>query len=138
MKGHGLMQAIARVNRVFKDKPGGLIVDYIGIAQNLKNALLEYSDSDRANTGISEEEAVEALQKCYEITNDMFHGFDYSLGINGSSQERLQTLAAGMDWILTHLQSEAEKEQDEKKRKAIRRRYNDAVIVRTKPALSLY
>lgn len=132
MKGHGLMQAIARVNRVFKDKPGGLIVDYIGIAQNLKNALLEYSDSDRANTGISEEEAVEALQKCYEVTKDMFHGFDYILGIHGSPQERLQTLAAGMDWILTQLQSEAEKEQDEKKRKAIRRRYNDAVVALTK------
>ena len=53
MKGHGLMQAIARVNRVFKDKPGGLIVDYIGIAQSLKNALGNYSGGDRGKTGIT-------------------------------------------------------------------------------------
>jgi type I restriction enzyme, R subunit len=55
MKGHGLMQAIARVNRVFRDKPSGLVVDYIGIAQNLKAALGQYSGADRAETGIDEQ-----------------------------------------------------------------------------------
>src|SRR5690625_3225018 len=57
MRGHGLMQAIARVNRVFRDKPGGLVVDYIGIAQNLKSALAQYSASDQRQTGIDEAEA---------------------------------------------------------------------------------
>lgn len=132
MKGHGLMQAIARVNRVFKDKPGGLIVDYIGIAQNLKNALLEYSDSDRANTGIDEEEAVEALQKSYEIVKDMYHGFDYSLGVSGTPQQRLQTLAGAMEWILDLLHKEAEQVSDEEQKKTIRRRYNDAVVALTR------
>ena len=62
MRGHGLMQAIARGNRVFKDKPGGLIVDYIGIGQNLRQALQNYTATDREQTGIDEEEAVAALQ----------------------------------------------------------------------------
>ena len=61
MKGHGLMQAIARVNRVFRDKPAGLVVDYIGIAQNLKSALGQYSSGDREQTGIDEAEAVRVL-----------------------------------------------------------------------------
>ena len=61
MKGHGLMQAIARVNRVFRDKPAGLVVDYIGIAQNLKNALGQYSGSDQRQAGIDEAEAVAVL-----------------------------------------------------------------------------
>ena len=65
MRGHGLMQAIARVNRVFRDKPGGLIVDYIGIAQNLKNALGQYTQSDREKTGIDEEQAVAVLTEKY-------------------------------------------------------------------------
>ncbi|MCP6135416.1 hypothetical protein NL393_40160, partial [Klebsiella pneumoniae] len=67
MRGHGLMQAIARVSRVFRDKPAGLVVDYIGIAQNLKNALAQYSPRDREQTGIDEAEAVAALQEKYEV-----------------------------------------------------------------------
>ena len=66
MRGHGLMQAIARVNRVFKDKPGGLVVDYIGIGQNLKTALQNYTATDRNQTGIDEEEAVAKLQELAE------------------------------------------------------------------------
>ena len=71
MKGHGLMQAIARVNRVFRDKPAGLVVDYIGIAQNLKNALGQYSGSDRGQTGIDEAEAVAvlALSKAFALAS---------------------------------------------------------------------
>ncbi|WP_200869486.1 MULTISPECIES: type I restriction endonuclease subunit R [Brucella] len=83
MRGHGLMQAIARVNRVFRDKPGGLIVDYIGIAQNLKNALGQYTRSDQDKTGIDEEEAIAVLMEKYEVVRGMFHGHDYNLGITG-------------------------------------------------------
>ena len=72
MRGHGLMQAIARVNRVFRDKPAGLIVDYIGIAQNLKSALAQYSKPDQDKTGIDEREAVALLLEKYEIVRDMF------------------------------------------------------------------
>jgi len=72
MKGHGLMQAIARVNRVFRDKPAGLIVDYIGIAQNLKNAMGQYSSGDRDNTGIDEAEAVRVMLEKYEIVRAIF------------------------------------------------------------------
>ncbi|HRI76956.1 MAG TPA: type I restriction endonuclease subunit R [Alphaproteobacteria bacterium] len=128
MKGHGLMQAIARVNRVFKDKPGGLIVDYIGVAHSLKSALLNYSDSDRGETGISEEEAVEALQKCYEVVVDMYHGFDYALGVSGTPQQRLQVMAGAMDWILTLLHKEAQEAKTDERKKQIRRRYDDAVL----------
>ncbi|HJR27863.1 MAG TPA: HsdR family type I site-specific deoxyribonuclease, partial [Pseudomonas sp.] len=67
MHGHGLMQAIARVNRVFRDKPAGLVVDYIGIAQHLKNALGQYSTPDQAQTGINEDEAVAVLLEKYDI-----------------------------------------------------------------------
>ena len=71
MKGHGLMQAIARVNRVFRDKPGGLVVDYIGIAQNLKNALGQYSGADQRQAGIDEAEAVAVMLEKYEVVKAM-------------------------------------------------------------------
>jgi type I restriction enzyme, R subunit len=82
MQGHGLMQAIARVNRVFRDKPAGLVVDYIGIAQNLKSALGQYSKADQAQTGVDEAEAVAVMLEKYEIVLDIFRpntagGFDY-------------------------------------------------------------
>src|SRR5207244_9090971 len=77
MRGHGLMQAIARVNRVFRDKPAGLVVDYIGIAQNLKNALSQYSKPDQEQTGIEEEQAVAVLLEKHEGVRAMSHGFDY-------------------------------------------------------------
>ncbi|WP_338929203.1 type I restriction endonuclease subunit R (plasmid) [Roseomonas mucosa] len=82
MRGHGLMQAIARVNRVFKDKPAGLVVDYIGIAQNLKEALSQYSAGDQNQTGIDEAEAIRVLQEKYEVVRAMFRpdmagGFNY-------------------------------------------------------------
>lgn len=82
-KGRGLMQAIARVNRVFRDKPSGLVVDYIGIAQNLKGPLGQYSDADRDETGINEEEAVAGMVERYEVVRDMFWpgaagGFGYA------------------------------------------------------------
>ena len=91
MKGHGLMQAIARVNRVFRDKPAGLVVDYIGIAQNLKSALGQYSRGDREQIGIDEAEADSrcCLEK-YEIVRAMFRpdtkgGFDYRPALDAAA-----------------------------------------------------
>ena len=89
MKGHGLMQAIARVNRVFKDKPGGLIVDYIGIAQSLKNALGNYSGGDRGKTGINQAEAIAVMLEKYEVVKDMFFGFRLLSGITRRSKRSL-------------------------------------------------
>jgi type I restriction enzyme R subunit len=101
MRGHGLMQAIARVNRVFRDKPGGLVVDYLGIAQELKQALAIYTESGgKGRTAIPQEEAVAAmLEKC-EVCRGLFHGFDWSRWITGSSTERLGLLPNAQEHIL--------------------------------------
>nr|WP_328986634.1 HsdR family type I site-specific deoxyribonuclease [Thiorhodovibrio winogradskyi] len=77
MRGHGLMQAIARVNRVFRDKPAGLVFDYIGIAQRLKEALGQYSPSDRERTGVDTAEAVAVMLEKFEIVQAQFHGFNF-------------------------------------------------------------
>jgi type I restriction enzyme R subunit len=100
MKGHSLMQAIARVNRVFKDKPGGLVVDYLGIADQLKEALNNYTQSDREDTGIPIDEALAILQEKYEIVKAMYFGFDYQLFFHGTSAERLNTIPAALNHIL--------------------------------------
>ena len=132
MQGHGLMQAIARVNRVFRDKPAGLVVDYIGIAQNLKSALSQYSKQDQRQAGIDEAEAVAVLMEKAEIVRAMYHGFDYQRGISGTPQERLKTLAEAMEWILALQQRDAAKETTEEGKKAAHRRYNDAVLALSK------
>jgi type I restriction enzyme R subunit len=132
MRGHGLMQAIARVNRVFRDKPAGLIVDYIGIAQNLKSALSQYSRDDQKHAGIDEAEAVAVMLEKYEIVADMFHGFDYRAGLTGSPQERLATLAGAIEWVLDTRQREAAKEETEEGKKRAHRRFNDAVLALSK------
>ena len=132
MRGHGLMQAIARVNRVFRDKPAGLIVDYIGIAQNLKSALSQYSRDDQKHAGINEAEAVAVLLEKYEIVSDMFHGFDYQAGLTGSAQERLAALAGAIEWVLDMQQREAARESTEEGKKRAHRRFNDAVLVLSK------
>lgn len=100
MRGHSLMQAIARVNRIFKDKPGGLVVDYIGIADSLKNALAEYTDSDRKNTGIDASVAVDIMLEKYDLITDLLYGFDYRKFITGSAGERMQVIVATIDHIL--------------------------------------
>ena len=128
MRGHGLMQAIARVNRVFRDKPAGLIVDYIGIAQNLKSALSQYSRDDQKHAGIDEAEAVAVLVEKYEIVSDMFHGFDYRAGLIGSPQERLAALAGAIEWVLDMQQSEAARESTKEGKKRAHRRFSDAVL----------
>ena len=132
MRGHGLMQAIARVNRVFRDKPAGLVVDYIGIAQNLKNALAQYSPRDREQTGIDEAEAVAALQEKYEVVRDMFFGLDYRPALNASPRARLAMLAEAIEWILAKQQHWAEQETTPEGKKAAHRRFADAVLALSK------
>jgi type I restriction enzyme R subunit len=100
MRGHGLMQTIARVNRVFKDKPGGLVVDYLGIADELRKALAEYSEQDKNRAGVPVEEAVRLMQKHYEIVRDMFHGFDSKPYFAGNPDERLKVIPKAMQHVL--------------------------------------
>ena len=101
MRGHGLMQAIARVNRVFKDKPGGLVVDYLGLAQDLKQALATYTESGgTGQTAIDQEEAVAMMLENHEVCCALFHGFDWSKWTTGTPQERLTLLPAGQEHIL--------------------------------------
>ena len=132
MRGHGLMQAIARVNRVFRDKPAGLIVDYIGIAQNLKNALAQYSPRDREQTGIDEAEAIAVMLEKLEVVRDMFHGFDYRGALHGSPQERLSMMAGAIEWILERQQQWAAQESSPEGKKAAHRRFLDAVLALSK------
>jgi type I restriction enzyme R subunit len=128
MKGHGLMQAIARVNRVFKDKPAGLVVDYIGIAQNLKNALGQYSASDQKNAGVDEAEAVAVMLEKYEVVKSMFHGFDYESAMAGTPHQILVAMAGAIEWILDLQHKAAEKEKTDEAKKRGHRRYQDAVL----------
>ena len=101
MRGHGLMQAIARVNRVFGDKPGGLVVDYLGIAHELKQALAAYTESGgKGRTAIPQEEAVEKMLEKYEVCRGLFHGFDWSLWVKGKSTQRLELLPNAQEHIL--------------------------------------
>ncbi len=101
MRGHGLMQAIARVNRVFKDKPGGLVVDYLGLADELKQALATYTESGgTGKTAIDQAEAVALMLEKYEICRGLFHGFDWAKWIAGKPQERLSLLPAAQEHVL--------------------------------------
>jgi type I restriction enzyme R subunit len=100
MRGHGLMQAIARVNRVFGDKPGGLVVDYLGLAHELKKALANYTESGgKGQTAIDQEEAVEVMLTKYEICRDLFHGFDWSSWL-GTPAQKLSLLPPAQEHIL--------------------------------------
>src|SRR5579885_3041992 len=101
MRGHGLMQAIARVNRVFRDKPGGLVVDYLGLAHELKAALAAYTESGgTGRTALDQEEAVAVMLSRYEVCCGMFHGFDRSQWNAGTPQQRLSVLPAAQEHIL--------------------------------------
>ena len=101
MRGHGLMQAIARVNRVFRDKPGGLVVDYLGLAHELKRALASYTESGGSGeTAFDQERAVEVMLEKYEVCCDLLHGFDRSQWITGAPTERLALLPAAQEHIL--------------------------------------
>ncbi|QDV33712.1 type I restriction endonuclease subunit R [Tautonia plasticadhaerens] len=100
MQGHGLMQAIARVNRVFRDKPGGLIVDYLGLAHFLKKALAAYTEGDRKQAGIPKEEAVALLLEKHEVVSAMLHGFDFSALHSDDPGLRLGLVSGAMNFIL--------------------------------------
>jgi len=101
MRGHGLMQAIARVNRVFRDKPGGLVVDYLGLADQLKYALANYTESGgKGRTTVNQEEAEAVMLERYKICCGIFHGFDWSKWISGTAQEKLSMLPAAQEHVL--------------------------------------
>ena len=102
MTGHNLMQAIARVNRVFRDKEGGLIVDYVGIATALKQAMNDYTSRDKKNYGDTDV-AMVAYPKFLEklsICRDIFHGYDYSKFKNGTDLERAKTISGAVNFIM--------------------------------------
>jgi type I restriction enzyme R subunit len=101
MRGHGLMQAIARVNRVFRDKPGGLVVDYLGLGQELKEALRTYTESGgTGKTAIDQEDAVRLLLARHATCGDLFHGFDRSRWATGTAAQRLALLPDAQDHVL--------------------------------------
>ena len=101
MRGHGLMQAIARVNRVFRDKPGGLVVDYLGLAHELKRALATYTESGgKGQTAVDKEQAVRMMLEKYEVCCGLFHGFDRAAWTTGTPADRLNLLPAALEHVL--------------------------------------
>jgi type I restriction enzyme R subunit len=101
MQGHGLMQAIARVNRVFRDKPGGLVVDYLGLADQLKKALVTYTESGgQGDPTYDTRQAIAVMLEKHGIACDLLHGFDWSVWNTGKPTERLALIPAGQEHIL--------------------------------------
>jgi type I restriction enzyme R subunit len=101
MRGHGLMQAIARVNRVFQDKPGGLVVDYLGLADELRKALATYAQSGGSGrTAVDQAEAVAVMLEKYEICCGLFHGFAWGIWATGSPAQRVSMLPQAQEHIL--------------------------------------
>jgi type I restriction enzyme R subunit len=101
MRGHGLMQAIARVNRVFKDKPGGLVIDYLGLADELRRALATYTEAGgTGRTALNQEEAVALMLAKHEVCAAMFHGFNWSRWLTGTPGQKLTVLPAAQEHIL--------------------------------------
>ena len=111
MSGHNLMQAIARVNRVYRDKEGGLIVDYIGIASALKKAMNDYTVRDRKNYGDTDIAKV-AYPKFLEklsVCRDFFHGYDYSKFMTGTDLERAKTISGAVNFMVAPGKEETKK-----------------------------
>ncbi len=107
MRGHGLMQAIARVNRVYRDKPGGLVVDYLGLAEELRDALAVYAESGgEGETAVNQEQAVAVMTEKFEVCCGLFYGFDRSKWA-GSPHERLSLLPAAQEHILKQADGKA-------------------------------
>ena len=101
MRGHGLMQAIARVNRVFKDKPGGLVVDYLGLAEELKQALADYTNSQgKGDITLDQEEAVAVMLEKYEQVCALLHGFDFATAAKTVAAKRLPLIAQAAEQVL--------------------------------------
>ena len=116
MAGHNLMQAIARVNRVFKDKEGGLVVDYVGIAAALKQAMNDYTTRDKKNYGdtdVSKAAYPKFLEKL-EVCRDLFYGFDYAKFLTGSDLDKAKTISGGVNYILGKSVAEHELPDNEK------------------------
>jgi type I restriction enzyme R subunit len=123
MKGHGLMQAITRINRVFGAKPSGLVVDYIGLAADLKKALKHYSGADQKQTGIDQGEAVHALQTQLDVMRSMFHSVHYMDALQSSASSRIGILPIAIEHALTlKVDSKEPKDRQESKK-----RFMDAV-----------
>lgn len=99
MQGHGLLQAIARVNRRFKDKPSGLVVDYLGLADQLRKAISNYGGGQGDKPGVPVEVALAVLQEKVEVVRDLFHGFDYGGYFSTKPTDRLAALAGGVDHV---------------------------------------
>ena len=112
MRGHNLMQAIARVNRVFPEKEGGLIVDYVGIASALKQAMQDYTKRDRQRFGNPDikEAALNKFKEKLEICQDLMHGFDYQAFIDGSDTERAALITGGVNFMLSPKQEQKRKD----------------------------
>jgi type I restriction enzyme R subunit len=101
MQGHGLMQAIVRVNRVFRDKPGGLVVDYIGLADQLKKALITYTESGgQGNPTFDTAQAIAVMLEKHGIACGLMHGFNWDKWTTGKPTERLALIPAGQEHIL--------------------------------------
>ncbi len=116
LQGHNLMQAIARVNRVFRDKPGGLIVDYVDILYDLKYAMVNYTRSGGRGTPAEyKDEAVALMLEKYEILQDLFYGFDYMKIFSASPKEKLGIVREGADFIFSQGHTEDEITQEKKR-----------------------
>ena len=103
MQGHNLMQAIARVNRVYKDKPGGLVVDYIGIGQDLRNAMATYLQSGgEGSPVVNIKEAIEGMKEKFEIVEQMFNGYDFKAFFGVDTAHKLQVLLGAQNFILSN------------------------------------
>jgi type I restriction enzyme, R subunit len=114
MRGHNLMQAIARVNRVYKDKPGGLIVDYLGIASDLKKALSFYSDAGgKGDPTIIQEKAVQLMLEKLEVVSDMLHGFAYETYFEADTSGKLSIILAAQEFILGEVENGKKRFTDE-------------------------
>jgi type I restriction enzyme R subunit len=101
IRGHTLMQAIARVNRVFRDKPGGLVIDYLGLADDLRKALATYTESGgKGKAAVNQDEAVAVMLERYEVCRDLFHGFDYTAYFTGSAGEKMKMLPSAQEHVL--------------------------------------
>jgi len=108
MRSHGLMQAIARVNRVFKDKPGGLIVDYLGLAHELRAALATYTQSGgTGQTAIDQEQAVAVMVEKYEVCCGIFHGFNWSPWKTGRAPHQVSLLASAQEHVVAQTEGKA-------------------------------
>jgi type I restriction enzyme R subunit len=132
MQEHGLMQAIARVNRTSSGKDRGLIIDYIGLMRNLQKALNTYKGSTDENPTVEvldEHRLIDTMLSCHEIVCRMFHGFSFQETLkNGTSEQRLQLLAAGLDWILKLQEKDSTQEKTEEAKRKAKNRFPKATV----------